>query len=469
MKKIKQQWNHLSLRKKWALATASVIFISFAIVCTIVYISLHSWLLNEEKQSVNRSMEDLTAYFESAGSNLSLDELRRNKGLMNSIIDKKQTVRILNEDGVELVRINDTVAEIPLLPEQTMHMPYIVEKSKVGKTTCFVATSTIQLGQFQGYVQLTQPLTSLNQLMRYMLTAMLLMGIVALVASWFVGSMLASVLLQPIQRLSKDMMRVAATKFEEPIQIEVTSDDEVGDLVNVYKEMMGELENAFVQQQRFIADASHELRTPIQVLEGHLSLLNRWGKDDRSILEESLVISEAEVQKMKQLIEELLALARREKKDEHDFVIVVEQVEDVASEMRAMYDDAQINVHYDEAIVDVKAAISNNALRQILNNLIQNAVRYNSSIPIINIYLTNVSNNFTIVIEDNGIGMSQQSLEHIFERFYRVDKARSREHGGTGLGLSIVAMLVERYDGKLTVSSEEKIGTKFTLHLPLYE
>lgn len=469
MKTLRKRWNGLSLRKKWALATASVLFISFALVCTIVYISLHSWLLNEEKQSVNRSMEDLTAYFENAGSGLSLDDLRHNKGLMNSIIDKKQTVRILNEDGVELVRINDTVAEVPALPETMDHLPYVVEESKVGNTTCFVATGPIQLGHFQGYIQLTQPLSSLNALMRYMLTAMLLMGVVALIASWFVGAILSSVLLQPIQRLSKDMTRVAATKFEEPIQIEATTHDEVGNLINVYKEMMQELENAFVQQQRFIADASHELRTPIQVLEGHLSLLNRWGKDDRAILEESLAISEAEVQKMKQLIEELLALARREKKDDRDFVIVVEQVEDVVHEMTTIVDEAQMNVHYDESVVDVRAAISSNALRQILNNLIQNAVRYNSSIPIINIYLTNDSNNFTIVIEDNGIGMSQQSLEHIFERFYRVDKARSREHGGTGLGLSIVMMLVDRYDGKLTVSSEEEIGTRFTLHLPLYE
>lgn len=468
MKKITAYWQRLTLKRKWALTSASVLFISFALVCVILYIVINSWLLNEEKTSVTRSMDDLTAFFETSGSNLTINEMQHNTGLMNSIIDKNQTVRILNTDGIEILRLNNTSEEIPDLPQNIPLKGYTIQQVKVDDADSFVATGNLRLGNFDGYLQLTHPLTSIASLMKYILTSMLLMGLIALIASWFISSALATLLLQPLKRLSSDMKRVAAHRFEAPIQVTVDSQDEIGDLVKVYKQMMTELESAFLQQQRFISDASHELRTPIQVLEGHLSMIQRWGKDDPEVLNESLMTSIDEVRRMKQLIEELLELARHEAKDISQGAIVAEQTEIVMKEMKTIAPNAEINLHCNEDFHNVRVMISENAYRQILHNLLQNAVRYTSSIPSINIYLTFDLNNCTIVIEDNGIGMSPESLEHIFERFYRVDKARSREHGGTGLGLSIVKMLIDKYDGTLEVSSALNEGTTFTIHLPLF-
>ncbi len=468
MKKITAYWQRLTLKRKWALTSASVLFISFALVCVILYIAINSWLLNEEKASVARSMDDLTAFFETRGSNLTINEMQHNTGLMNSIVDKNQTVRILNTDGIEILRLNNTSEEIPDLPQNIPLKGYTIQQVKVDDADSFVATGNLRLGNFDGYLQLTHPLTSIASLMKYILTSMLLMGLIALIASWFISSALATLLLQPLKRLSSDMKRVAAHRFEAPIQVTVDSQDEIGDLVKVYKQMMTELESAFLQQQRFISDASHELRTPIQVLEGHLSMIQRWGKDDLEVLNESLMTSIDEVRRMKQLIEELLELARHEAKDISQGAIVAEQTEIVMKEMKTIAPNAEINLHYNEDFHNVRVMISENAYRQILHNILQNAVRYTSSIPSINIYLTFDLNNCTIVIEDNGIGMSPESLEHIFERFYRVDKARSREHGGTGLGLSIVKMLIDKYDGTLEVSSALNEGTTFTIHLPLF-
>lgn len=468
MKKITAYWQRLTLKRKWALTSAIVLFISFALVCVILYIAINSWLLNEEKASVARSMDDLTAFFETRESNLTINEMQHNTGLMNSIVDKNQTVRILNTDGIEILRLNNTSEEIPDLPQNIPLKGYTIQQVKVDDADSFVATGNLRLGNFDGYLQLTHPLTSIASLMKYILTSMLLMGLIALIASWFISSALATLLLQPLKRLSSDMKRVAAHRFEAPIQVTVDSQDEIGDLVKVYKQMMTELESAFLQQQRFISDASHELRTPIQVLEGHLSMIQRWGKDDPEVLNESLMTSIDEVRRMKQLIEELLELARHEAKDISQGAIVAEQTEIVMKEMKTIAPNAEINLHYNEDFHNVRVMISENAYRQILHNILQNAVRYTSSIPSINIYLTFDLNNCTIVIEDNGIGMSPESLEHIFERFYRVDKARSREHGGTGLGLSIVKMLIDKYDGTLEVSSALNEGTTFTIHLPLF-
>lgn len=468
MTKFNTYWRSITLRRKWAFTSAAVLFISFALVCCILYVAINSWLLNEEKTSVTRSMQDLTTFFETRGSGLTIDEIQRNTGLMNSIIDKNQTVRILNKDGIEILRLNNTSEEIPPVPQTVPLKGYKMQQVKVDGEDSFVTTGHLQLGNFNGYLQLTHPLKALTSLMKYILTSMLLMGVIALIASWFIGSALATVLLKPLKRLSSDMKRVADHRFEEPIQVVVESNDEIGDLVRVYKQMMAELENAFLQQQRFISDASHELRTPIQVIEGHLSMIQRWGKNEPDVLNESLAISIDEVRRMKQLIEELLELARHEDKDQSHSADVIVQTEIVLKEMKTIAPTAEIKLHYNEDFQKVHVAISENAYRQILHNLLQNAVRYTSSIPSINIYLTFDLNNCTIVIEDNGIGMSPESLEHIFERFYRVDKARSREHGGTGLGLSIVKMLIDKYAGELTVSSILNEGTTFTIRLPLY-
>ncbi|MBO2537020.1 HAMP domain-containing sensor histidine kinase [Rummeliibacillus suwonensis] len=454
-----------SLKTKWALTSAFVIFISFAIICSVLYWSLHMWLLSEQRQTVNRTMDDLTVFFESQGNTITLDDIQANKGLMNSIIDKDQTVRILNKDGIEILRINDTVSEIPDIPNKIFAKGYVVNKQKIAGIESFVATGKIQIGLFQGYIQLTHPLTSFHSLMNYLLMAMLILGIGALVLSAYIGYVLATVLLRSLHDLRQEMTTVAEKGFEAPIQMEYNQDDEIGDLLRVYRKMMGELEQSFLLQQQFISDASHELRTPIQVVEGHLSLIQRWGKDDPEILNESLGTALSEIKRMKNLIEEMLELARGQS-NEHDGVCDIWAVtNEIIQEQTILHPDVTIHIN-DQNLTKSSVAISQNAFGQIMRNLLQNAIRYSDDQTTIQIYLTNDLKHCKIEVEDNGIGIAENDLPHIFERFYRVDEARSRDEGGTGLGLSIVKMLVNKYGGNITVTSKLGKGTKFKVILP---
>lgn len=459
MKMLKERLLHQSLQRKWMLTSSAVIFISYAIICVVVYVSLHTWLLNEEESKVKRTRDDLTSFFEEQGPRVDIQQLQQNTGLLNSIVDRDQTVRIFNVDGIEILRINDASKAAPL----TNDMEII--QMKIDHTSAYIANKRIRLGLFQGYLQVIHPLTQYQSLMNYLLIAMLIAGLGALLLSGSIGYYLANYLMKPLHELRSSMKTVMDKGFNEPIQLSYTSQDEIGDLLKMYNAMMNELQISFAQQQQFIADASHELRTPIQAIEGHLSLLKRWGKNDPEILEESINTSLTEIVRMRKMIEELLELARREEKSEDSQANVEVVVEGVVAEMEQLYPEARIMVSKFGEIRPIY--ITENALSQIVRNIIENAIRYCEKTPEVKVSFEENGDFVLIQIADNGIGIAEENLPYIFDRFYRVDKARNRQIGGTGLGLSITKMLIGKYNASIEVKSKENVGTVFFVKIPL--
>ncbi|AVK85108.1 two-component sensor histidine kinase [Lysinibacillus sp. B2A1] len=459
MKSLKKHLVNQTLQRKWMLTSSAVIFFSYAIICMVVYISLHTWLLNDEESKVTRTSYDLVSFLESQGPNLTIQQIQQNTGLLNSIVDRDQTVRLFNMDNIEIFSINDTTPAAPLTTLRE------INEMTIDKKDVFVINEPIRLGFFQGYIQVIHPLSGFQSLMHYLLTAMLIAGLGALVLSASIGYYLANYLMKPLQELRSSMKMVMDKGFNEPIKLTYTSHDEIGDLLKMYNAMMNELQISFTQQQQFVADASHELRTPIQAIEGHLSLLKRWGKNDPEILEESINTSLTEIARMRKMIEELLELARREEKDSRSEANAVEVIESVMEEMEHLHPEARIMLSKNEEIGLL--FITENALSQIVRNLVENAIRYCEKIPEIQISLSTAGNEVLLKIEDNGIGIAQENIPFIFDRFYRIDEARNRQKGGTGLGLSITKMLLEKYNGSVEVKSEINIGTVFFIKFPL--
>ena len=459
MKKIRDYLVNQSLQRKWMLTSSAVIFFSYTIICIVVYISLHTWLINDEQSKIKLTSDDLVSFLESQGPNLTVQQIQQNTGLLKAIVDRDQTVRMYNVDGIEILSINNTSKAAPL---SVMHE--IVEMT-IDKKDAFVINEPIQLGFFKGYIQVVHPLTKFQSLMHYLLTAMLIAGLGGLVLSASIGYYLANYLMKPLHALRSSMKTVMDKGFNEPIQLSYTSHDEIGDLLKMYNAMMNELQISFTKQQQFVADASHELRTPIQAIEGHLSLLKRWGKDDPEILEESIDTSLMEIARMRKMIEELLELARREEKDIKSEANAVAVLEAVIEETRLLHPEARISLSKDEEIG--RLFITENALSQIVRNIIENAIRYCEKIPEIQISLSFSEKEAMIKIEDNGIGIAEENIPYIFDRFYRVDEARNRQIGGTGLGLSITKMLLEKYNGSVEVKSRKNVGTVFFMKFPL--
>ena len=227
------------------------------------------------------------------------------------------------------------------------------------------------------------------------------------------------------------------------------------------------MHEAYKQQTRFVSDASHELRTPIAVIRGYADLLSRWGKDDRKVMDESVEAIKDEADNMQRLVEQLLYLARGDA-GRTPFVPAKVNLSELVKEAYEEYQlintnhswklrlDEGVYVYGDEAM-----------LKQALRILADNAIKFSPQNSTITLRVFKDDKGFGCFwVQDNGEGIKQADLSHIFERFYRSDPARSR--GGTGLGLSIAKWIVDRHQGHIDVFSAEGLGTRFTVNLPNY-
>nr|WP_243681356.1 HAMP domain-containing sensor histidine kinase [Lacticaseibacillus manihotivorans] len=204
------------------------------------------------------------------------------------------------------------------------------------------------------------------------------------------------------------------------------------------------------------------------ILEGHLQLLNRWGKDDPEVLDESLAASLQEVTRMKSLIQEMLDLTRADQVDVQfpNAVLDLNQlVEQVVNDFTMIHPDF-VFILDNDLQGPVWVRMYRNHLEQVLIILLDNAVKYSTTRKEIHVSAATNTDGAAIAVQDFGEGLSNEDRQRVFNRFYRVDKARSREKGGNGLGLSIAQQLIESYHGEISVDSALGHGSSFRIDLP---
>ena len=227
-----------------------------------------------------------------------------------------------------------------------------------------------------------------------------------------------------------------------------------------FKNMLIRLKEQSQLQIDFVNNASHELKTPIFVIKGYVDMLNDWGKDDKEVLDEGLIVLKKEIQNMQELTEKLLFLAKsRNLTIEKTSINLDNILKEVIDNLIFAYPKQKINYSSSEIFIDSDAAL----LKLLFKNLIENAIKYGKDNPI-NIELKK-EKKIKVTIEDFGVGISEKALPHIFERFYREDEARNREIKSYGLGLSIVKEIVALLNIDIQVESQLGKGTKITLQL----
>ena len=219
------------------------------------------------------------------------------------------------------------------------------------------------------------------------------------------------------------------------------------------------------QQARFVNDASHELRTPIAVIEGYANMLARWGREDEKVLDESITAIRNESAHMKHLVEQLLFLARGDAGR-----TVVNPVKcDLCAMMQSVYEESLMidegHIYKYSCPVDpVYTTADEGLLKQAVRILVDNAAKYTEEKDEIILAVGYVSDSEVyLMVQDTGIGMKESDVEHMFERFYRSDEARS--FGGTGLGLSIAKWIVDKHNGHFEITSREELGTRIKIVL----
>lgn len=241
---------------------------------------------------------------------------------------------------------------------------------------------------------------------------------------------------------------------------------ELKGLANAINEMLDRLDAAYQSQLRFVSDASHELRTPIAVIQGYANMLDRWGKQDQQTLQESIDAIKSEAASMQDLVEQLLFLARSDNDSivlKTGLVDVSSLAEEVLMETR-MIDEAHA---YESSIIPALTVYGDAQLiKQALRIFVDNAIKYTPAGERIHIAAKRDGSNVALSVSDNGIGIPEQDLPHVFDRFFRSEQSRARKTGGTGLGLSIAKWIVDRHGGHVELLSRKEIGTRIVLVLP---
>ena len=262
---------------------------------------------------------------------------------------------------------------------------------------------------------------------------------------------------------SIDNLKIFTQDYDLNSKIKIHNEEnfiEFSILQKSFKNMLSRLEEQSQSQSNFVNNASHELKTPIFVLKGYVDMLNNWGKNDKEVLDESLVILKKEIQNMQDLTEKLLFLAKSKNLvAEKNNISLDNALKEVIDNLSFAYPKQKINYISSEIFIDSDIAL----LKLLFKNLIENAIKYGKDNPI-NIELKK-EKKVKVIIEDFGVGISEKALPHIFERFYREDEARNREIKSYGLGLSIVKEIIALLNIDIQIESQINKGTKITLQL----
>jgi two-component system sensor histidine kinase ArlS len=451
-----------ALPLKWRLTVWSSLWmcIFFLLYNLSQYWVLDRWILIEDRNAIRTSMDEIQGYYADNGSR----NVQDSRNFLEKANQRNQLIRIVDREGNVLLAISDDLPEKWVRPESVDRT--VLTSTWHEKDHLLVMRSPLTVGSFTGTIELIRNMENYERLNQILLLVMAIGALGGIAFSTFGGILMARQFVKPIAGLSETMGKIKHGGLTERVEF-ADNKDELSRLSQVFNEMMDRLEASFQQQNQFVEDASHELRTPIAIIEGHLTLLARWGKDDPSVLQESLKASLEELSRLKNLTQDLLASSQAES------IKAESEVSDPKRIIGKVVDDfavihPEFTFEKDNSLSeDVRLAIPEHHLKQILMIVLDNAIKYSGQRRKIVISgMRHLDLEVQLQIADSGVGIAPEHIPHVFDRFYRVDKARSRRIGGSGLGLAIAKRLVEAYGGTISLESVERQGTVVTITLP---
>jgi two-component system OmpR family sensor kinase len=318
-------------------------------------------------------------------------------------------------------------------------------------------------------IQLATNLLIVDQTLNLLVTVLLMGSVIAMAIAGVVGWLTTRRALAPLESVTQTALRITrADDLSRRISYQGPPDDEVGQLIHAFNQTLQRLEELFNTQRRFLADVGHELRTPLTVIKGNVDLMQRFGETD----EESLSSIENEVDRLTRMVGDLLLLAQAESGKlplDNRVVELDTLLLEVLNQMNVLARD-KVQLHLGD-IDQVQVCGDQDRLKQVLMNLVGNAINYTPPGGMVTLGLEKEAGQSILTIQDTGQGIAEEDLPHVFERFYRGEKSRtrSRDGKGFGLGLSIAYWIVRNHGGRIEVESTEGAGTTFSVWLPLAE
>ena len=443
-----------------------VLFVTSAITGAGVYFSLYHQAEIEMEISIRNTLEKV------AQGRLFASDFWRDDPLLPGVVLRVTDLsgRVILENDARypsIERIESNLRKDPPL----FANPQMEVADFRNMSIYYAKVQVMQGGQLYG-LHFFKTITSEKAFLRTLLWVLFITNIIGFLIALGAGFFLSQRVLKPIRTLTRMARRIEAERMGSRIPVSIMRRDELTELAETFNHMLDRLQEAFKQQQQFVSDASHELRTPVTVILGYSDLLGRWGREDPEVLDEGIDSIRSEAENMQQLIEELLFLARADQKRQvlhKERLELSELVADIMKKTQLVATKHEVELRRNDEGEIYADPVS---IRQMLRIFLENSQKYTPEGGKIYAFSERDEDSFHLVLGDTGIGIAPENQEKVFERFYRVDSSRTKEEGGaggTGLGLSIARWIAEQHNIEMTLESDLGEGTEIHLIIPLLE
>jgi len=371
---------------------------------------------------------------------------------MENHSDRPEVIRALENGRGESIRLSDTLK----FNMKYVAVPYLINN------------------EIAGVIRLAIPLNDLESQIRVIYRAVLIGGICAAIMVFIVGFFISKSITNPIREMEKIAQSISRGDFSKKINLKTK--DELGSLAKSFNRMADNLQAQIDNLKKmdkvrtdFVANVSHELKTPLTSIKGYIETLQDGALDDKENAERFLTIIKKHADSLTNIVNDLLILSEAEAGNEtlnKTTFDIKSFIDEIILGFGHDLNEKNINAEFESRNDTIEIYADKGKIEQVIVNVIDNAIKYTENGRKIKINLSKERDIIFISIQDNGIGISEKHLSRVFERFYRVDKARSRKVGGTGLGLAIVKHIVFLHEGEIEVESSVGQGTKINIKLP---
>jgi heavy metal sensor kinase len=450
----------MSIGARLTMWYAAAFAVGLVVLGVAMWFAVRQSLYHAIDESLRDRVEGIHRFIEDHKTRLSLDEVKEE---FHAHGDLFQVV----DDAGNIVHRADTLNDVPMPPfDASITEARFDDVADSGVPLRFLSANVAIDGR-PFAVQVAAPLRDLQQGLRDALRVLLPLFPVVLVLASGGGYLMSRRALAPVDRITQTARSITADNLSQRLAVPQTG-DEIERLSQTLNEMIARIESAFTRISRFTADASHELRTPLAVMRTTAEVALRGPQsaaEQRSALEHII----AEIERTSSLVENLLLMAKADSRDE-----LRKQPVDIVAALREACAQADVlarvkGVQLEMRVPDVVLSVMGDreALRRLFLILFDNAVKYTPAGGTLVVSLQQTDGHVIGTVKDTGIGISTADLPFIFDRFYRVDQARSRDQGGVGLGLAIGRWITQAHGGTIRVESVLNVGSLFTVQLPL--
>ncbi|WP_373895103.1 sensor histidine kinase [Virgibacillus sp. CBA3643] len=446
----------MKLRTKIQLFSSLFMLVLILLVNTSIYYLFYNITADSE-------LEQLSAQTNTIVETLNSNPDIPTSDLLDAYLPTDGMIRVIGEDGNLMIPelkkpgiSSDLAREFSVNEERTIvSQGNAADVAVISKPIIWNNGDVVTL-------QVSSHLLALEETMTTLFYVLVVASIIMLIPSIIAGTVLSRFLLRPIKALIQTMKENTRHANWKKIDEQNRSRDELYEMEKTFNEMIDYLKDNFEKQEVFVSDASHELKTPISIVKSYAQLLGRRGKENPELFHESVEAIDSEADRMQKLVEQMLSLAKNKTEAEMQQVDIIALSEETIATFKGAY---AREIMFEKRISKLLVNGNPNQLQQVVYILIDNALKYSKDE--IKIFISERNDEAIFQVTDYGQGISEKEQERIFDRFYRIDKARSRDTGGTGLGLAIARTIAEAHHGGLFVTSNVNEGSTFTLRLPV--